>query len=548
MPSPVAQASATDDLFPRPLRLALPYCALGLATLLAYVNCFGNGFLFDDDLLIQLDTHLRSWTYIGDIVTGSTTSGAHIAGGFYRPLQIFIYLVLFQLGSGSTFAFHLFNLALHAANGCLVYRLGTKLKFNAMGGFIASLVWILHPLHTEAVTYMSATADPLFAFFCLLSVITLLPNIEPRRIWLSLPFFLLGLISKETTVMLPLLVMACLFYISPKRLDWRTYLRTWPLWIITVTYSLWRMHDKSLDGPQTYARLYQLHAFATLKLYADHPLYRLYTFFATLPAYLKLMFVPTGLHMERAFSVFTILFCPPVLVGILVAALGTAEIGFAAARPGRGLPLAWGLLWFLAAHAPDSGILIPMNSLFLEHWMYLPTVGLFLGAAETLYLLLRDLPKPYCGTALGSAAGLACAFALTMGCMTYDQNKVWHDAESFYGNIFKYGERSARAHNNLALYYSDKGNFGAAIEQFKDAIDISDSYAETRHNLALTYLRMPDQPGNLQAAIDNLNHALTLDPNFYRSYQTLGDIYAATGQKEKGDAYHARARELIGQR
>ena len=529
------------DFLPASVRAAAPYFILVLAVFAAYINIFDNQFLFDDDLLIKINAWIRDWHHIGDIVTGSTTGGAHIAGGFYRPVQILLYLAMFQLGDGSTVPFHLLNLSLHIANTCFVYRLGNKMGFKQEGVFLAALIWGLHPLHTEAVTYMSATADPLFSFCCLLSIILLLPDITPRKIWMIFPLYLLGLFTKETMVMFPALVMACLYFMSPDRLKLRTYWRTWPLWIVSIGFVIWRMHAPGFDGPQTYGRFYALSSFSPLKMYAEHPLYRFYTFLATLYHYLKLMIWPTGLHMERGFPVFTDFSPPPVLCGLALLLLGAFVVGrsFRPGNPDRAM--AWGFLWFAAAHGPDSGLLIPMNSLFLEHWMYLPSVGLFLGGTETLAKFLEKRPaytRAFC-------SGVLLIMAVVFSVKTSQQNKIWHDPDSFYNNIFAYGETSARARNNLALYYSDHGNYAGAITQFQEAIKESDAYAETHYNLALNYLR--DAQGDyVQNAINQLNLSLKIDPNFYRSYFILGDIYSKfLHDQKKSDEYHDRAIELI---
>ena len=407
--------------------------------------------------------------------------------------------------------------------------------------FFAALVWGLHPLHTEAVTYMSATADPLFAFFCLWAMIVLLPDFTPRKILKIFPLFLLALCTKETTVMFPLLVMSGLFLTHPKRLDIRTYFRTWPLWVVSLAYVYWRIHAPGFDGPQTYTHDYGMNEYAHLKIYADHPIYRIYTFLATLPLYLQLLVDPTGLHMERSFLVFAAM-TGQVAAGLSLVLLAAAQIAYTCRRPPHGLPLSWGLLWFAGAHAPDTGILITMNSLFLEHWMYLPSVGLFLGIAQTIAKFLQDKPPAYARAA--SAAALI--FAGTLCVKTYDQNKIWHDPEFFYTNIFSYGEASARARNNLALYYSDHGQYDKAIEQFNEAIKISDIYAETRFNLALTYLHMPNQSAHTDEAIANLKRSLEIDPNFYRSYNVLGDVYETLLHDPANAAiYHARGKELF---
>ena len=532
------------DFLPAPVRAIAPYWVLALIVFAAYGNIYDNAFLFDDDLIITLNTYLRGWSHIGDILTGSTISGAHIAGGFYRPMQILLYLLAFHAGDGSSFWFHTLNLALHAANTCFVYRLGTKLGFDARGVFLAALVWGLHPLHTEAVTYMSATADPLFAFFCLWAIIVLLPDFTPRKILITFPLFLLGLLSKETAVMFPLLVMACLFYTSPQRLDFRLYRRTIPFWIVALAYVFWRTHAAGFDGPQTYAHYYALPQFSDLKMYAEHPIDRVYTFFATLPFYLKLLIWPTGLHMERSFTIYRSFLSIPVAAGLTMVVFALAHCVHSC-RANAWIEMSWGFLWFAAAHAPDTGLLVPMNSLFLEHWMYLPTVGLLLGLAQTVVGLTHNHARAF----LLASGAATIGWAICFFCMTYDQNKLWHDPVVFYNNIFAYGENSARAHNNLALYYSDHGQYTKAIEQFDLAIKVSDTYAETRYNLALTYLRNAEQENYVAKAIQNLQRSLELEPGFYRSYQALGNVYdLLLHDKDKAASYRAKAEALFNRR
>jgi len=291
-----------DFLSPR-MRALAPYLILALAIFAVYFNIYDNAFVFDDDTLIATNDYLRGWGHIGDILTGATTDGAHLSHGNYRPLQILLYLLLFNLGGGSVFLFHLLNTSLHAANTCLVYRLGTKLNFMPWPTFLAALTWGVHPIHTEAITYMSGTADLLFAFFCLLALVILLPSFTSRNIFNVIPLFLLGLLSKETAVMFPLLVMACLYLTHPQRFRVRTYMRTWPLWVITIVYFIWRLNDSSFSGPQSFAHDYTSPPLAD-KLYIENLAYRIYTFMATLPAYLSLIVNPVDLHFERVFPVY----------------------------------------------------------------------------------------------------------------------------------------------------------------------------------------------------------------------------------------------------
>ena len=322
---PTTKTKSNDFLSPE-MQAFAPYLILVLIVFSAYGNIFENGFLFDDSLLIEINDYLRGWSHIGDILTGSTTSGAHIEGGFYRPLQILLYLFAFNFGEGTTTWFHAINLALHLANTCFVYRIGTKLGFNANGVFLAALIWGVHPVHTEAVTYMSGTADPLSAFFCLWAIAVLLPDFTPRKIVIIIPLFLLGLVSKEATSMFPLLVMVCLFYTSKNRFSPRTYFRTWPLWIISLVFVYWRMTAEGFDGPQTYDRFYMMPQFSDLKAYANEPLYRVYTFLATLPNYLQLLIWPTDLHMERSFPIQPTFWTWIVIAGVMMIVFAAGHI------------------------------------------------------------------------------------------------------------------------------------------------------------------------------------------------------------------------------
>jgi tetratricopeptide (TPR) repeat protein len=334
--------------------------------------------------------------------------------------------------------------------------------------------------------------------------------------------------------------MVSIYLTSDKRLDPRTYVQTWPLWIIAVLYVGWRLTAAGFDGPASYARIYEQTDYHSLKLYSEHFDLRFYTFLATLPDYLQLLVWPTDLHMERSFSVFADLWLTPVFMGagILLLALGHIVFG----RGSKNLPLSWGLLWFGASHFPDTGLLVPINSLFLEHWMYLPTAGLFPGIAQTVTLYLD---KPRLEKLKPLLAGICLIVAAALGTATFIQNQVWHDPVTFYTHLFHYGVNSARAHNNLALAYMERREYTLAIEEFHKAIATSDTYAETRHNLAVSLLNLPDRDSHVDEAIANLNRALEIDPNFYRSYIVLSQVYAYLKDRTKADFYRQKAEALL---
>jgi hypothetical protein len=201
-----------------PAFVYVPYIALIAAVFLAYSNVYHNDFLYDDISLITENKFLTSWNYLGILFATPALQGysATFHDPFYRPLQMFLYLCVYQVAGPSTIAFYFLNLTLHSSNACLLYALGIRLGFNRVGVFLAVLLWALHPVHTEAITYMSGTADPLCGVFLLSGILVLVPEYSRWRVLTACALFVLALLSKETAVVFPLLVMGLLFYRSEK--------------------------------------------------------------------------------------------------------------------------------------------------------------------------------------------------------------------------------------------------------------------------------------------------------------------------------------------
>jgi protein O-mannosyl-transferase len=321
-----------------------PYAALALAVFIAYANVYRNEFLYDDLILITENKFLTSWRYIGTLlVTNCSQGSGHGNEPLYRPLMMLLYLFVYQAADLSTIAFHLLNVILHALNACLLFTLGVRLGFQRNVVLLASLFWALHPVQTEAVTYISGTADLLCGLLMLTGILILTLRFTGQRIMGACVLFSLALLSKETAVVFPLLVMGFLFYRSENRWHPQTYLKTWPFWLLSVFYFILRatILDFDLFGHYDIAA-------ATPVTLAD----RFYTFLATLPAYLQLLVWPADLHMARGFPVYHLqqdvpfyhgLLIPQVAAGLLLMVIVFVGIGWKPSR--RATPLAWGLLW-----------------------------------------------------------------------------------------------------------------------------------------------------------------------------------------------------------
>jgi tetratricopeptide (TPR) repeat protein len=269
-------------------------------------------------------------------------------------------------------------------------------------------------------------------------------------------------------------------------------------------------------------------------VYSDHPLYRFYTFLASLPTYLGFLLMPEHLHMAREFPVYLNFFIPRVVEGAGLCLLIVAAVFYKPKQPAA--PLAWGALWFVAAFLPYSGILMPINATICEHWIYMPTLGLAIGLAANIDYSLD--PHPLCRRIV---VGLVAISVLLLGSMTLIQNTVWRDPVSFYENIFLAGEKSPEGHNDFGKYYYDRGDIDKAIEQFQIAISNSTSYAMPRYNMGISLLRRDTSPATIAEARRYLEESIDMDPTYLPAYTVLADICAATGDREKESYYRKLA-------
>ncbi len=496
-------------------RIWIPLILIALV-FLAYSNIYNFEFLYDDEFLIIKNKFLTSFDYLGSIFSSSSTGGAGFIDSFYRPMQILFYLVLEQLFGQETWAHHFLNVSLHAANAVLIYFLGKKMKLQSSTAALCAALWGLHPLHTEAVTYMSATADPLHTLFILCGLNVAIPNFSVRRLVYAMGFFILALLTKESAIVFPALLFTLVFFFTKKPWNWKSYLPTLPFWIVAGLYFALRMTVLNFNN--------DFSMYKQTNIYSENILYRFYTFLATLPSYTELIFWPHDLHIDRQFSVFTEFTFWPVILGallVLCAAIASYRWHWAA----------WASLWFIASYVPQSGVLIPVNSMFLEHWMYLPLIGfvLCLGAG------FEKLKKNQLWW-----QGCAAAVALILGFLTFQQNWIWESPVTLYTRILHYNSSADRVRHNLAMVYSDKGDLDLALEQYEIVLKTSPSYPQTYHNIGRIYL----EKGNWEQAESHFLKAISLKPNFFPSYGALTELYYKKGDMKKVEEYKKKYEEL----
>ncbi len=199
---------------------------LTLITLLCYGNVITGPFLFDDQLNIELNTHIRSFSSFFDIFSSSSVAGSYIEGSnFFRPIKTFIYTLLFHFFELNPIPYHLTSIGIHILNAFFIILLLKQLSIHHLPAFFMGLLFCVHPVHIEAVSYISGIADPLGLFFILLGLRYFIKTISTphwKATLLSFIYFILALLSKENMIVFFLLTISVGLYLYPNHKNSRS--------------------------------------------------------------------------------------------------------------------------------------------------------------------------------------------------------------------------------------------------------------------------------------------------------------------------------------
>ena len=495
------------------------------ACFLVYANSLTNSFVWDDEALVVNNTDIRSLRCVHRFFTARLFPGIK-GGNFYRPVQSLSYAIDYFFWGLNPFGFHLTNILLHAANAALIYLVLFALTGRREISFMASLLFVVHPINTEAVDYVSGRADLLAALFMYISLFFFIAekkrSITERSDRIgkagffmpSVAFFILSLLTKAAAVILPLLAMLCCFCFEKQ---WESFVRERR----RITKRSWALLAVLVSIPALYLLIrYAIRVSSGEALSSNpYPFYcRFLTSFKVVLLYLKLLVFPFPLHMERVVPMETSIFSPAVFLPIIFLCV-IAVVALKAYRISR--IAFFGIAWFFIALVPYLNW-FPMNAEMAEHWLYVPSVGFFLLAVLGLEQLRRIMPLRF----------IHIIFVIVLVCLSFitvRRNLDWRDNEAIYTQTARYSPGSPRAHYNLGNIYLEKGQFYRAIEEYGASIRIKPGNARVHGNLGKALLGL----GRHQEAIGEFEAAVYLEPSSAGFHNKLGAAYGMAGLHER---------------
>ncbi len=478
---------------------------LVLIGLLAYLPSLFGGFLWDDEDFVTKNAYVKELR-ISRFFTENAIAGAGKTSNYYRPLQFSLYSLLYRLAGPSPVLFHSASLLLHTAAAILAFLWLLRITGKRRFAFLASLLFLLHPVQTESVSYISGISDPLYAAFFFAS---LLLFADRRTGWwrlpLSLILFACALMSKELAVILPVVLVLQTVLIDKNNV--REEYKYWLMYgSVSIAYLVMRFTVLQFMDIRT--------AWGTHP-YAQHLATRIATFFHSFFTYVSLIVFPHTLHMERDYTVavhaslwntWTLMFFLANGAVLFLLFLKNAR------------KAAFFYLAFLVSLTPYAGIFL-LNGIFYEHYLYLP----ILFFSGFLLSLAGSLVKKNAFT-----VAFSCLLVL-LAVRSYARQWDWVDAERFYRQTLRYAPESVRITNGLGMVLAEKGRCPEALEYYEHALSLNPRTPPALHNSAICYAAM----GNLKKAEEYLNKNISQAPDFHYSYFTLLELYVKSGQKSK---------------
>lgn len=545
---------------------------------LIYANSLGNGFVFDDSLLISDNVEIQNLERLPQIIEWAGRRPVALPadqGIRHRPVRTAALAVQYSLFGMNPTGYRVVNILLHILNGTLVFVIVKALLGRGLPAVLAAGLFVVHPVQTESVAYVSGQRDVLFTAFYLLGFWSYLRFRGTERIGYLVSCgisYALGLLTKEMAITLPLL---CVVYDLLRELPGRGPGVAPPL----LQALRDGMRAVLARSKWLYLLMGGLLAFCLYYfVFIANPSHRralyggglgptLLTSGRIVVHYLKLLIFPLTLNADYSFDAFPVsrsLADPHALLALLI----LTAIGYGLLRLLRiDRMAAFGGLWFFITLLPVSQI-IPHHEMVAEHFLYLPSVGVCLVIAWLVEqgLAVRRYAAP---TSVAFTVAL-----LLLGVRTVVRNRDWKDNLALWTATVRTAPRSVRVRTNLASSLKAKeqfeealihyqaaneilpdsprgyigmgdvyrlmGRFDLAVERFEKALELHSSSIAARVGLTRTYADMGLQDKALEVSRQVPEVQLRED----RSYRRMGDIYRGAGLYAPAVEAYRKALEL----
>jgi tetratricopeptide (TPR) repeat protein len=497
----------------------LAAAALAGITFAAFAPSLRCDFInFDDPFYVRNNPQVQGGLSREDIGWAFTTYRM----GNWHPLTWLSLQLDASLWGTGPFGFHLTNVLLHAANTAVLLLALRSLTGAFWRSAAAALLFAVHPLRVESVTWVAERKDVLSALFGFVALwayaaYARAPSV-PRYVLVA-GALALSLMAKPMLATLPCLLLV---------LDW------WPLGRARAVGEWWRLAAEKVPLFAVVAAVSavtvqaQAGQGAVMSLETYPPVVRAGNAAVSYVTYLVKTVWPTDLAPFYPHPGASLPHVKVAGAALLLAALTVAAVALRLRAP----YLLAGWLWYLGTLVPVIGLVQVGDQAYADRYTYFPQVGLVLatcwGAADLA------------GTRTRAALAAAAAVAAVLAALTWDQEQVWRDSASVWEHSLRAADRNSLALMNLGVAREEQGRGEEAAECLREALNMNPGAFLARTNLG----RLLSAQGKLKEAETELREACELAPEFAAAHSHLGEVLLRQRRFDEAVAEHERAIEL----
>jgi protein O-mannosyl-transferase len=483
-----------------------------------YYNSLQGGFIFDDESIVVKNPHIEKIWPIPEAFSAPPDSPVRD-----RPVVNLTLSLNYLLGERSPSGYHLVNLSIHLLAALLLFSLirrtliSSRLtpRYGAVASGLAlaaALIWEVHPLQTESVTYITQRCESLMGLFYLGMLYAIIRGSSSRRpvVWYLISVILcgLGMGSKAVMVTAPLaaLIYDRIFLARSWSELWNKrrwlYLSLAATWIIQIALLLTTSYqDIKTHLPLEYAL----------------------TQFGVITHYIRLIFIPSPLCLDYYWPVaqnLAEILPGALLVGVLLALTVWGLV--------KNPPLGFAGVWFFLILGPTSSIL-PLEDLAFEHRLYLPLASMVVLGVVAGYELSRILFPLSSARRKNLRIVLTVVIVAGMGVLTSRRNVDYRTAVGMWRDVIGKRPSNPRAYNNLGNLVNKRGDQREAFKLYQTAIEVDPGYQPGYYNLA----NLLAGEGRLDESVAYYRRSLDINPDAIEAHNNLAVVLFQLGMGEE---------------
>ncbi|MCK5633185.1 tetratricopeptide repeat protein, partial [bacterium] len=485
---------------------------------------FDDEFHFDDMFFIVNNADIRDIKDLSAIWKTTLSQPSRFVGFISFALNYHCH----QL---DVFGYHLTNFLIHIVTAVLVWWfvkmlfriLRPDFKNSEVASFFAALLFVSHPVQTQAVTYISQRFASLATFFYLTSVCFYLKaRLVNQNKFASTCCFVvcaaaavLGMFTKEITITLPLMIIFIEWFLLK---DSNTVAKNkghgkgnrlakiLPIFILPFCFIIPALFRFGFKGMFISLHASQSHSGDVLT-FGTYVL----TQFRVLAVFIRLLFVPLNQNLDYDFKMSHSLFDAATFLSFTLLA---ALLVLAVKLRRKNRLVSFGMFWFFLTLSANF---IPRNHVIFEHKLYLASIGFCIAVTVWIFDVFKNKKNSFV---------LMGIIIVLFSFLAFQRNKIWNSEITLWEDVVAKSPNKSKPRINLGNAYFSIRDYGKALIQFEKAVKMDNQAVEAYNGLGLIY----EKKGEYESAINYYNKVLEIKPNKAEAYSNRGVVYKSMGK------------------